>query len=460
MLVVYCFLHKWLTTAIQCKLERELLYLLIPVKIKTKRGVLKMIKLLAMEKGGIALLRDSKALHKGYQYISGILHGRESDKSIHHIEQMIPKDADRSNLFEHPSKHILYSSHLQAFKYNNRTPLAIQSPSQVFARLLKPLQASLGGELLSSAIVTIPPQMKSIFDLNPWDALVDICPVSLLKKSEFKKQTQLNRIPFFFERSSVSFIGWQTPEWLLMMFDCEYQNTWEFTGARVVDTTAPTWASNAGEDQYGRYADLEVNGVIQRFRWIEAGTFWMGSPQDEKERVGSEEAQHKVALTQGFWLADTACTQELWMVVMGENPAYFSDHSQNPVELVNWLESQTFINTLNQIIPDLNAQLPSEAQWEYACRAGTTTPFSFGEMITTDQVNYDGNHPYGGGEKGEYRDKTVAVKALPANQWGLYQMHGNVWEWCQDQWNEDLGSSPVTDPVQTSINTRDDSDSV
>jgi formylglycine-generating enzyme required for sulfatase activity len=141
---------------------------------------------------------------------------------------------------------------------------------------------------------------------------------------------------------------------------------------------------------------------------------------------------------------------------MDDNPADFKDDLQNPVEIVSWLEIQKFLNKLNQRISHLNAQLPSEAQWEYACRAGTTTPFSFGENISSEQVNYDANYPYAKGKKGHYREKTIAVKALPANGWGLYQMHGNVWEWCQDEWNEDLGTERVLDPVNTYDKSVDD----
>ena len=197
----------------------------------------------------------------------------------------------------------------------------------------------------------------------------------------------------------------------------------------------PAWASSAGNDQYGRYADLVVKGITQRFRWIEAGTFLMGSLQSEPERRDSE-TQHSVTFQQGFWLADTACTQALWVAVMGNNPAYFTDDLQNPVEQVSWDDVQGFLQRLNQCVSGLNAGLPSEAQWEYACRAGTTTAFSFGNSISPHQANYDGNYTYeGGGSKGEYRQKTVPVKSFTPNPWGLYQMHGNVWEWCQDTWD-------------------------
>jgi sulfatase modifying factor 1 len=106
------------------------------------------------------------------------------------------------------------------------------------------------------------------------------------------------------------------------------------------------------------------------------------------------------------------------------------------VESVSWDDCRDFINKLNGLKSGLHLRLPTEAEWEYACRAGTQTPFWFGENITPDQVNYDGNHPYAGGTKGKYREETVAVKSLPCNGWGLYQMHGNVWEWCADRYGK------------------------
>jgi formylglycine-generating enzyme required for sulfatase activity len=207
----------------------------------------------------------------------------------------------------------------------------------------------------------------------------------------------------------------------------------------------PPWLDCLGRDVYGLYADLSINNITQRFRWVEAGRFLMGSPENEKERY-DDEVQHEVTLTQGFWLADTTVTQALWLAVMGNNPSEFKDDVNNPVERVSWDDVQDFIAKLNRLNPELHAQLPSEARWEYACRAGSTMPFSFGDNITPEQVNYNGNYPYAGGNKGLYRQKTVAVKSLPANAWGLYEMHGNVWEWCQDYWTEQLPKQPATDP--------------
>ncbi|MEM1009044.1 MAG: formylglycine-generating enzyme family protein, partial [Myxococcota bacterium] len=172
--------------------------------------------------------------------------------------------------------------------------------------------------------------------------------------------------------------------------------------------------------------------IRQRLRWIPLGRFLMGSPDDEIDRQ-DRETQHPVILTQGFWLFDTTVTQELWQAVMDNNPSHFKGDNR-PVERVSWNEAQKFIQTLNKTLGQrqIELRLPNEAQWEYACRAGTQTAFSFGDNITPEQVNYNGNHPYADGEKGNYREETIPVKSFSCNAWGLYQMHGNVWEWCDD----------------------------
>ena len=212
-----------------------------------------------------------------------------------------------------------------------------------------------------------------------------------------------------------------------------------------------SWATAFGEDEFGLWMELTVQEVKQTFRWIEAGGFLMGSPPDEPERYDNE-TQHKVTLKQGYWLAESACTLALWMAVMGQNRANFQDYLNNPVTQVCWKDVQNFLSKLNQLMPDLNASLPSEAEWEYACRAGTTTPFSFGDNITPEQVNYNGKFPYKKGEKGLNLEKTVPVKSLPPNDWGLYEMHGNVWEWCAD-WYGDYPHEAVTNPKGTTEGT-------
>jgi formylglycine-generating enzyme required for sulfatase activity len=214
---------------------------------------------------------------------------------------------------------------------------------------------------------------------------------------------------------------------------------WRAEGLRV-----PAWADQAGMDRYGVFAAFSIRGVSQRMRWIWPGRFLMGSPENEHGRYDNE-LQHEVILTRGFWLAETACTQALWQAVVGQNPSSFKGE-RRPVETVSWDEAQEFIARINGAVPGLEARLPTEAEWEYACRAGTTTPFSFGKDITPEQVNYDGNVPYRGGKKGLSRGETVDVASLPANPWGLYEMHGNVWEWCQD-WYGDYPEGSVVDPI-------------
>ena len=203
-------------------------------------------------------------------------------------------------------------------------------------------------------------------------------------------------------------------------------------------------AERQADDAVGPCLTLSIGNAWQGFRWIPPGCFVMGSPVDEAER-GSAEVLHEVQLSRGFWLADTACTQALWMAVWPVNPSHFADDARNPVENVAWHDAQRFIGELNRRLPGLQARLPTEAEWEYACRAGTTTPFSFGTTVSTDEVNYHGGFPYPGGEPGPYRQRTLPVGSLPPNAWGLYEMHGNVWEWCED-WYADYPTEPQIDP--------------
>ena len=191
-------------------------------------------------------------------------------------------------------------------------------------------------------------------------------------------------------------------------------------------------ASAWGDDAHGLWVEVAIAGVVQCFRWIEPGEFWMGSPLGEPERSENEGPRHGVRLTAGYWLADTACTQALWQAVMGDNSSRFQENPSNPVEQVSWDDVNAFLQRVEEMLPGVQARLPSEAEWEYACRAGSDTPFHFGETISPDQANYNGDHPYAGGEKGLYRGKTVPVKSFAPNAWGLYEMHGNVWEWCAD----------------------------
>jgi formylglycine-generating enzyme required for sulfatase activity len=172
------------------------------------------------------------------------------------------------------------------------------------------------------------------------------------------------------------------------------------------------------------------NNVTLKLVLIPAGTFMMGSPENEKDRDNDEGPQHEVTISKAFYMGVTEVTQEQYEAVTGRNPSNFKG-AKNPVEQVSWDDAVEFCRKLSTKTGN-TVRLPTEAQWEYACRAGTKTPFNTGETISTDEANYDGNYTYGTGKKGEYREKTVAVGSFKPNAWGLYDMHGNVWEWCFD----------------------------
>jgi formylglycine-generating enzyme len=186
-----------------------------------------------------------------------------------------------------------------------------------------------------------------------------------------------------------------------------------------------------------------TNSIGMKFVWIPPGSFMMGSPKEEIER-NNNETQHKVKLTKGFYMGVHLVTQEQWQAVMGKNPSRFKGEKNLPVDRVSWEDCQKFIKKLREKDKKLY-RLPSEAEWEFCCRAGTKTPFHFGETISTEQANYNGNFTYGKGKKGVYREKTTPVGNFSANAWGLYDMHGNVFQWCQD-WYGDYPQKDVVDP--------------
>ncbi|MBL8460452.1 MAG: formylglycine-generating enzyme family protein [Zoogloea sp.] len=219
--------------------------------------------------------------------------------------------------------------------------------------------------------------------------------------------------------------------------------TWPPEAQRWPPVFPPVCACAWGDDRFGLWMDVALGGPLQRFRWIEPGEFVMGSPEREFGRNDNEGPQHVVRVTEGFWLAETACSQEVWESVMGSNPSYFKEDPQNPVEQVSWDDVQGFLREVEKRVPGVKAVLPAEAEWEYACRAGSETAFSWGDGITPSQANYRATESYADGPTGEYRKKTVPVKSFEPNAWGLYQMHGNVWEWCSDGMREYDGASQV-----------------
>jgi formylglycine-generating enzyme required for sulfatase activity len=191
------------------------------------------------------------------------------------------------------------------------------------------------------------------------------------------------------------------------------------------------------------YIAVNVNGISFKLVNVLSGEFSMGSPSSEIGRETDEGPQHQVKISP-FQMGETEVTQETWSAVMGNNPSWFIGNN-NPVENVSWDDAQEFIKKLNLLVSGGGFRLPTEAEWEYACRAGSKTAFANGDITETD-CSYDSNLDMMGWYCGNADNKTHSVAQKQPNAWGLYDMHGNVWEWCQD-WKGDYSLGLVTDPT-------------
>ncbi len=206
-----------------------------------------------------------------------------------------------------------------------------------------------------------------------------------------------------------------------------------------------------------------TNSIGMKLKLIPAGEFQMGSPANEEDR-DDDEHHHRVRITKPFYLGVYEVTQRDYAKVMGNNPSYFSssggggervsgmDTSRFPVEEVSWEDAVEFCRKLSALAGERSAsrvyRLPSEAEWEYACRAGTTTPFHFGTQLNGREANCNGDRPYGTSAKGTNLQRPTNVGSYTSNSFGLYDMHGNVYEWCSDWYESDYyKASPVDDPT-------------
>ena len=245
----------------------------------------------------------------------------------------------------------------------------------------------------------------------------------------------------------------------------------EAEAARLVEEAR---AAKAKEDRWRAEVRIKLAGVIPhgapegwflpgagKTEWFQdfdggpemvvvpAGVFMMGSPDNEPQRYSNEGPQHKVTIPRPFAIGRFPVTFEEWDAALaagGVNhnlPDAGWGRARRPVINVSWTDANSYIAWLNGKAPGRPYRLLSEAEWEYACRAGTDTPFWWGSSTTPGQANYNGDYAYaGGGAKGEYCKKTVPVESFAANPWGLHQVHGNIWEWCEDCWNKNYKDKP------------------
>jgi uncharacterized protein (TIGR02996 family) len=203
-----------------------------------------------------------------------------------------------------------------------------------------------------------------------------------------------------------------------------------------------------------------TNSLGIKLALIPPGTFLMGSPPGEEERIDNEGPQHEVTIGRPFYLGVCAVTQEQYERVMGTNPSWFSpgyrwaeepDPGALPVENLSWDDAMAFCRKLSALPEEVRCRrvyrLPTEAEWEYACRGGasSSTPFHFGHDLSSTQANFNGSYPYGGASEGPFLERTTAAGAYPANAFGVFDMHGNVRDWVAD-WYGEYPAEKQTDP--------------
>ena len=357
----------------------------------------------------LAVLGAISSLTGLHSWFTGIHTGRRMDQ----ILEAVKKGGGRH---EQLSENVTYTD-IEEVR-------VLEGRSEKFSRLsdmeslLSPIQKMLNADLLSTALISTPELLRQQFRRDPWEVLVEIRPFS-----RAQRPTNPALLPILFQEEGEYYVGWQTKGVIETVLGAEY------TPYEIVQpfSKAPPdpWVS-------GKDTELSIGGVSFRMIWIAPGTFWMGSPDEDKEAYKDEKPRHKVTLTEGFWMAEVPCTQALWQAITGESPSRFKG-TQNPVERVSWNNIQTALNALNEREPALGFRLPTEAEWEYCCRADTETP----RYETLDRVAWYGDNSDG---------TTHPVGQKVPNSWGLYDTLGNVWEWCQDG-DGPYSDTPIVNPL-------------
>ncbi len=405
----------------------------------------------------LGICSGAKTAYDTYKMASEIIRGNPQVKLL---EEIAKQTGDMKVHIERLSDNILYAPNMQAVQAVNPSRRQQVQDLREVRETLDPLQRALGENIFSSAMILTPDKMRQAMVKDPWDVLDDIRP--------FNRATPHHdpaKIPILFDDNDVRYIGWMKRGLLPVVFEIEWQTF--STPAQIIQTPNPP--PKPPEDSFNFEIGIKLEMVS-----IPKGSFKMGCSEEEHRVVmetvkkhGFDVANnerwlswqkpvHTVKIEKAFWMGKypvtvgqfkrfveetgyqtTAEKEDGAYVWTGSwekkkdanwrNP-YFKQTDKHPVVCISWLDAVKFCEWLS-IETDKKYRLPTEAEWEYACRGGTTTPFHFGETITTDLVNYNGNYPYGDAPKGEWRKQTVEVDHFKhANNFGLYQMHGNVWE--------------------------------
>lgn len=322
------------------------------------------------------------------------------------------------------------------FEYEKETKKFIQSEDENKTWKMTPQHPTLLSPIDDEKTVTQKP--KSLLDTIP---APQPQPVQKPQKFEAKILTQTNK-KVWWGVGGVGLLG--VVILLFAVLPSMFKN----------ETSSNNPATNTGRtnntNSKTRTANLP-SGVKLEMVKIPSGSFMMGSPNSEKDRNPDESPQHRVTIGYEFYMGKFEVTQAQWQAVMGSNPSNFKNCDECPAEQVSWNDAKEFIKKLNALNDGFTYRLPSEAEWEYACRAGTTTAFSFGDSLSSTQANFDGNYPYGNASKGEYKGKTTPVGSYQPNAFGLYDMHGNVWEWVEDIYQDSYNGLAADGSANVSI---------
>ncbi|MDM8567214.1 formylglycine-generating enzyme family protein [Candidatus Halobeggiatoa sp. HSG11] len=353
-----------------------------------------------------------------YKNVSGVFKG---DQKNQYLEKMTNHLGGIETHLERLSDKILIAPDMQIVQDVTKTSQQKIENLKEVKTCLEPIQQAIGEEILSSAMILTPEKMQQALVRNPWEVLIDVRPINLVTSPN-----NPDLVPVAFYHDGYQFIGWQMRGTLPILFDCQFDMSPssqvimpEIKAKSVknkVKIVKPI-AKEIGEEFSFEVVKVDARGKIyerkkhtakQRIEnaygvnlamvYIPAGEFMMGSPEDEEGRYDNESPQHKVTIKQPFYMSKYPITQAQWQAVMGNNPSHFKG-DKRPVGMVSWDDAVKFCEKLSKLTKQ-NYRLPSEAEWEYACRVGTTTPFYFGETITTDLANYCGNKTYGSGPHG------------------------------------------------------------